>query len=145
MRALSKQGDDAMNNWQTAQRELITRYFDEVWNRGHVEVLDELLDPQYLNHSPGGGTPRPGPADLKPIVQAVRRGIPDVHYEVLDMVMEPGKVAVCTRLTGTHEGDYFGIAPTGRRIDVRQMQIEWIREGRIWQHWRITEDLALRP
>jgi hypothetical protein len=143
MRALSKQGDDAMNNWQTAQRELITRYFDEVWNRGHVEVLDELLDPQYLNHSPGGGTPRPGPAALKPIVHAVRRGIPDVRYEILDMVMEPGKVAVYTRLTGTHDGDYFGIAPTGRRIDVRQMQIEWIREGRIWQHWRVTEDLML--
>jgi predicted ester cyclase len=78
-------------------------------------------------------------------VQAVRRGIPDVRYEILDMVMETGKVAVCTRLTGTHDGDYFGIAPTGRRIDVRQMQIEWIREGRIWQHWRVTEDLMLRP
>jgi predicted ester cyclase len=50
---------------------------------------------------------------------------------------------VYLRVTGTHTGELFGIAPSGRRIDVRQMQIEWLREGRIWQHWRVTDELSL--
>lgn len=128
-----------------ATRALIRRYFDEVWNAGRLDVLDELMAPDYRNHSPGlPADPRPGPAGLKPIVAAMRAGIPDLHYEILDLVATAAKVAVHLRVTGTHTGTLFGLAPTGRRIDVRQMQIEWIRGGRIRQHWRITDDLALQ-
>jgi ketosteroid isomerase-like protein len=122
---------------------LIRRYFNEVWNEGQLDVLDELLTADYINHSPGLPNPRPGPADLKPIVAAMRAGIPDLHYTILDLVVSPDKVAAYVHVTGTHSGTFFGIAPTGRRIDVRQMQIEWIRDGRICAHWRITDDLSL--
>lgn len=122
---------------------IVTRYFEEVWNQGRVDALDELLTEDYVNHSPGIPNPRPGPADLKPIVRAMRDAVPDLHYEILDLVATSDKVAVFVRLTGTHSGTLFGIAPTGRSIDVRQMQIEWLRDGRIWQHWRITDELAL--
>jgi steroid delta-isomerase-like uncharacterized protein len=122
---------------------LVTRYFEEVWNQGRVDVLDELLTPDYRNHSPSIPNPRPGPADLKPIVMAMRAGIPDLHYEVLDLIATPEKVAVYVRLTGTHTGTLFGIAATGRTIDVRQMQIEWLEDGRISQHWRVTDELTL--
>jgi hypothetical protein len=121
----------------------LRRYFEEAWNLGRVDVLDELMAPDYLNHSASIPDPRPGPADLKPIVAAMRRGIPDLHYEILDLVATASKCAVYLRVTGTHTGELFGIAPSGRRIDVRQMQIEWLREGRIWQHWRVTDELSL--
>ncbi|MET0312380.1 MAG: ester cyclase [Burkholderiaceae bacterium] len=121
----------------------IERYFAEVWNEGRVDVLDELLAPDYLNHSSSTPDPRPGPADLKPIVQAMRKGVPDLRYEILDLLVSRDKAAIHLRVTGTHTGDFFGIAPTGRRIDVRQMQVEWLRDGRITQHWRVTEDFGL--
>jgi ketosteroid isomerase-like protein len=124
-------------------RLLITRYFEEVWNRGQLAVLDEIMAPDYINHSPSTPDPRPGPEDLKPIVSAMRAGIPDLHYDILDMVVTPTKAAVYLRVTGTHSGSLFGIAPTGKSIDVRQMQIEWLRDGRIWQHWRVTDELGL--
>jgi hypothetical protein len=124
-------------------RRLVARYFDEVWNQGRVDMLDELIAPDYLNHSASIPNPRPGPADLKPIVRAMRSGIPDLHYDILDLVVTPDKVAASLRVTGTHTGELFGMAPKGRKIDVRQMQIEWIRGGRIWQHWRVTDELAM--
>jgi steroid delta-isomerase-like uncharacterized protein len=124
-------------------RELVTRYFEEVWNQGRLDVLDELLADDYLNHSSSMPDPRPGPADLKPIVAEMRRGIPDLHYEILDMAVALDKVAVHLRVTGTHTGTLFNMAPKGGRIDVRQMQFEWIRGGRIVQHWRLTDDLSL--
>lgn len=126
-----------------ANRRLIQRYFNEVWNEGKLDVLDELLTPDYINHSPGIPNPKPGPADLKPIVAAMRAGIPDLHYTILDLVVAEDKVTAFVRMTGTHRGDLFGMAPTDRSIDVRQMQIEWIRDGRICEHWRITDDLTL--
>jgi steroid delta-isomerase-like uncharacterized protein len=122
---------------------LIARYFDEVWNQGHLDTLDELLTPDYLNHSPSTPNPPRGPAGLKPIVAAMRDAVPDLHYDILDMVVASDKVAVSVRVTGTHTGPLFGLPATGKRIDVRQMQIEWIKDGRIWQHWRITDELTL--
>ncbi|MTW11450.1 ester cyclase [Pseudoduganella eburnea] len=126
-----------------ANARLVERYFEEVWNQGKVEVLDELLTGDYQNHSPGLPDPQPGPEGLKPIVLMMREGIPDLHYTIEDMVVAADRVAAFVRMTGTHTGCFFGIEATGRAIDVRQMQIEWIRDGRICRHWRVTEDLKL--
>jgi steroid delta-isomerase-like uncharacterized protein len=124
-------------------RRLITRYFEEVWNQGHLDTLDELLTPDYLNHSPSTPYPPRGPAGLKPIVAAMRDAVPDLHYDILDMVVAADKAAVFVRVTGTQTGPLFGLPASGKRIDVRQMQIEWIENGRIAQHWRITDELTL--
>jgi steroid delta-isomerase-like uncharacterized protein len=132
--------DIAMEN--SAAR-VVTRYFEEAWNQGRVDALDELLTRDYINHSPSVPNPAPGPSGLKPIIRAMRDGIADLHYEILDMVATPEKVAVYVRLTGRHTGPLFGLPPTGRAIDVRQMQIERLRDGRICEHWRITDERSL--
>jgi predicted ester cyclase len=110
-------------------RQVIHRYFSEVWNEGRLQVLDELVTLDYIHHSPSTPDPERGPRGLKPIVAAMRIGIPDLHYTILDAVLEPDKEAVHVRLTGTPTGESFGMAPTNRSIDVRQMQIEWLRDG----------------
>lgn len=124
-------------------KRIITRYFDEVWNQGRLEVLDELIAPNYINHSPGAPNPKPGPEGLKPIVEALRKGMPDVKYTIQDMVITPDKVAVRVVMTGTHTGDFFGIAPTGKHVTVNQFQIERIENGKIVEHWRQTDDLGM--
>ena len=124
-------------------RQLVTRYFDEVWNQGRIDVLDELIAADYVNHSSSLPDPRPGPSGLKPIVAEMRGAITDLHYEILDMAVTADKVAVHVRVTGTHTGTLFGMPPHGGKVDVKQMQFEWIRDGRIVRHWRITDDLSL--
>lgn len=122
------------------QRKVIRRYFDEVWNAGNLDVLDDLLTEDYVNHSPGFPNPIAGPAGLKPIVAHMRTGLADLRYEILECVMEADMAAVFVRFTGRHVADLFGMSPTGRRIDVRQMQFERFRGGRICAHWRITDE-----
>lgn len=129
---------------ELAQNErLMQRYFEEVWNQGRVEALDELIDPSYVNHSPGIPDPVPGPEGLKPIIQAIRKGIPDLRFTIHDMVLSADKVAVRSTMTGTHLGELFGFAPTGKKIQVAQMQIERIVNGKIIEHWRQSDDLSL--
>jgi steroid delta-isomerase-like uncharacterized protein len=122
---------------------LARRYFEEVWNQGKVDVLDELLSPAYVNHTPSAGQPRPGPDGLKPIVLAIRRAFPDLHYRIEDVIVSADAVVIRTTMTGTHEGDLFGLPPTHRKIRVTQIQIERVRNGRIVEHWRVTDELSL--
>lgn len=122
---------------------LITRYFEEVWNQGKLDVLDEIISPDYINHNPGMPDPIPGPAGLKPIVKAIREAFPDLHYTIDNMVISDDQVAVHVVMHGTHAGDFFGIAPTNKKIYINQMQIERIKNNKIIEHWRVTDDMAL--
>ena len=128
---------------QTNNVKLIKRYFEEVWNHGKLDVLDEIMSPDYTNHNPGMPNPIPGPAGLKPIVAAIRKAFPDLKYVIENMVVSDDQVAVQTTMYGTHAGDFFGIAPTHKVIQVSQMQIERIANHKIIEHWRVTDELTL--
>ncbi len=128
---------------QTNNAKLIKRYFEEVWNRGQLDVLDEIIAADYVNHTPGLPNPIPGPTGLKPIVAAIRKAFPDLKYVIENMVVSDDQVAVQTTMHGTHTGDFFGISPTHKVIKVSQMQIERITNYKIVEHWRITDELSL--
>ena len=124
--------------------EVVRRYFEDVWNRGRLEVLDELLSRSYINHTPSLPDPPPGPAGLTPIVAAVRRGFPDLHYAIEDVIATDDRAVARVVMTGTHWGDLFGLAPTGRVVRVGQINIEEIGpDGLIHDHWRLTDELSL--
>ena len=123
-------------------RQLVRRYFEEVWNQGRVDLLDELLSPDYVNHTPSTANPPRGPEGLKPIVAAIRKGFPDLHFSIEDIIVTEDRAVARTIMTGTHRGDLFGLAPTGRRMAVNQINIEHIRDGRIVEHWRVTDELT---
>jgi steroid delta-isomerase-like uncharacterized protein len=126
-----------------AQNErLIRRYFEEVWNQGRLEILDELLAPDYVNHTPSTPNPPRGPAGLKPIVAAIRAGFPDLRYEIEDVIATEDRVVARVVMSGMHRGDLFGLAPTGRRVRVNQINIERVSNGQIVEHWRVTDELS---
>ncbi len=122
---------------------LIKRYFEEVWNQGQLEVLDEIMSSDYLNHSPGMPNPQPGPEGLKPIIAGLRKAFPDLHFSIENMVVTENQVAIHCTMHGTHTGDLFGLPPTGKKIKVNQMQIERIQNGKIVEHWRQSDDAGM--
>lgn len=126
-----------------ANKQLIIRYFEEVWNSGKLEVLDEIIAQSYINHTPGIANPIPGPDGLKPIVTAIRKAFPDLKYVIENMVVSEKQVAVHTIMHGTHKGDFFGLAPTNKVVKVNQMQIERIIDNKIVEHWRVTDELSM--
>ena len=127
----------------TTKADVIRRYFNELFNRGELALVDELLAPDYVNHSPGSPDQPRGREGVKLVVVALRTAFPDLRYTIEDMVVGSEAVAVRTTLTGTHRGDLFGVAPTGRRISVSQMTIETFRGGRIVAHHRVTDELTM--
>jgi steroid delta-isomerase-like uncharacterized protein len=133
----------ASHNLAARNDALIRRYFDEVWNNGRLDTLDEILAPGYLNHTPSIPNPLPGPAGLKPIVAAIRSAFPDLHYSIEDVIATESRVVARVVMTGTHEGELFGLPATRKAVRVNQINIERVAEGRIVEHWRVTDELAL--
>jgi len=122
----------------------VREYFDRVWSRGEIDRLDHLLAPGYINHTPSFGHPVPGPEGLKPIIVALRQAFPDLHYEIEDVIATPDHVVARVRMKGTHRGALGDIPPTGRRVDVLQINIERFENGRVVEHWRVTDELELQ-
>ena len=122
---------------------LIRQYFEEVWNKGNISMLDALIDPAYINHSSSIPDTPAGPAGLKPIVLAMRAAFPDLHYTIEDLVITANRIIARVIMSGTHTGDFFGIAATGRNVRVNQINIEYVTAGRIIEHWRLTDELLL--
>ena len=134
---------NARTDKASANEALGRRYFEQVWNQGRLDVLDELLAPTYVNHTPSVPNPMPGPAGLKPIVRAIRHAFPDLHYEIKDVIATDTAVVMRVVMTGTQSGELFGLPASGKRISVDQINIEHIENGRIVEHWRVTDELSL--
>lgn len=126
------------------KRLVIERYFHQLFNQGEVELVSELLHPDYVNGSPGSPDLPRGREGVAIVVKALRAAFPDLKYEIEDMVIGADAVAVRTTLRGTHRGDFFGLPPTGKRVEVSQMTIEHFKDGKIVAHHRVTDELTLQ-
>lgn len=125
-------------------KKLIETYFYRVWNKGEIDLLDNIIDAAYINHSPGGThTPPPGPAGLKPIITTMRHGFPDLQYAIKDLVITENRIVARVVMTATLLGELWGMQPNGKKIEVSQINIEYIKNGRISEHWRLTDELAM--
>ena len=126
-----------------ANRQIVQQYYNEVWNKGNLYMLDSLLAPAYINHTPSTPNPPAGPDGLKPIVQAIRRAFPDLHYEIQEIIATDSFAVARVIMTGTQQDSLFGLPPTGKRVNVLQINEEKIINGKIVEHWRVTDELSL--
>jgi len=121
----------------------VVRRFWGVWEDGNIGLVDELLAPDYVNHSPGMPDQPTGPEGVKAVVSMFRTGMPDLRIVIDDMIAEGDKVAVRYTIEGTHEGHLFGVPPTGQRVRIESFTVERVSDGRIREHWRVTDTLDM--
>lgn len=119
---------------------VLRRVLSEAFEQGDVDVLDELVTEDFVNHRvpPGLG---PGIDGVKRIVSVERVGFPDLKYTVEHEVEEGDFVIQVAMAEGTHQGTIFGVPPTGKRVSWRQVHVARIADGRMAEHWGVS-DLA---
>ena len=125
------------------ENKAIVRRFWGVWEEGNIDLVDELLAPDYINHTPASPDQPTGPEGVKGVVAMFRSAIPDLRVVVEDMIAEGDKVAVRYTLEGTHEGELFGVPPTGQRLSIKSIAVERVSDGKIREHWRVTDSLDM--
>ena len=123
-----------------ANKEIVLRAFDEVWNKGNLAIMDQLMTPDYAFHDPG--FPDANIEQDKQSITVVRAAFPDGHATVQDAVAEGDRVAVRWTYSGTHKGELRSIPPTGKRITLTGIAIYRLAEGKIAEVWSITDRIG---
>jgi steroid delta-isomerase-like uncharacterized protein len=115
-----------------------------IWNSGDLVLIDRVYAQDFLAHWPASSEvpERRGIHGIRFGVERIRTAFPDWHEQVLDIFGAGDRVASRYVSTGTHRGTFWGIAPTGRRIEIQEMSIFRIADDRIVEQWCMFDELA---
>ena len=116
---------------------IMRRFYEEVINGRNLAVVDELTTPDFVEHEDVAGVS--GREGAKQFFSMVQAAFPDFRMNVEDMIAEGDKVVVRSTLTGTHRGVFMGVPPTSKSISVSVIDIVLFSEGRIAEHWGVTD------
>ena len=130
-----------------ANKQLVRRHFEEIFNRKNHAVADELMAEEYLEHAVAPfGQAEPGrvngPMAMRQTAQWLLAQFPDLHMTIEAIVAEGDTVAVRILSEGTNLGALNGmLPPTGKRFAARQSHWFRVADGKLAEHWATREDL----
>ena len=122
---------------------IVRRLIKEVWNKGNLGVVDEIVATNYANHDPAGPMPEAGREGLKNHVTAYRTGLPDLQLAIDDIMAEGNKVIVRWTSRGTHKGVLLGVAPTGKQTMVEGISIIRLANSKVAEAWVTWDTLGM--
>lgn len=118
--------------------------FHEATNAGDLELIsnlvDEIVEPDVVLHTPAGDAT--GPQAMKQVWEVLLRAFPDIHVTLEDVIVEGDKIVFRNTVTGTHQGEYRGVPPTGNSIKYHEIFIVRFAGGRIAELWGIVDVLS---
>jgi steroid delta-isomerase-like uncharacterized protein len=124
---------------------LVRRWFEEVWNQGRADAIDEMFAADGIAHglSDDAGNPLRGPGDFKPFHEAFRGAFPDIEVVVEDTIAEGDLVAARCSVSGKHTGDHLGIAASNAPVQFTGITIARIKDGKIVEAWNNFDFLKM--
>jgi steroid delta-isomerase-like uncharacterized protein len=123
-------------------KKIVRRIYDELWNGRNLELADELIAEDGSNYDTGLIAHPFDPEQMKGTIRMVTSGFPDNVHRVEEIIAEGDTVVARVTLTGTHEGEFMGIPPTGRKIAVNEIHIYRLEDGKAVEHRVGRDDLG---
>jgi hypothetical protein len=115
-------------------KELLNRYVDEVWTKRGVAAIDGFLAPTYRRHLGRGVDPLTRDGQKK-LLADFRAAFPDAELAVEEMIVERDLIAFRSRMRGTHRGTFRGIQATGKKVEVRLLDMIRVENGMFVEQW----------
>ena len=126
----------------TEENKILTRRIgEEIISQGNLDLADEVFDKDYIGHASPEDIK--GPDGMKQYFSQMRNAFPDIKSTTQDQIAEGDKVVDYQAVTGTHKGEFQGIAPTGKQIEVTATIINRIAGGKIVESWSNLDMLGL--
>ena len=123
-------------------KELARRFYDEVLSTGDLDRVAEFCTEDIVDHEAPPGMPE-GQEGVKAFIRMFREAFPDLKATVEDILSEGDRVAARVKYTGTHEGEFMGVPPSGKTIEVETIDIVRVVDGRAAEHWGVTDNIGL--
>ncbi|MCF6470986.1 ester cyclase [Nonomuraea sp. MG754425] len=135
-----------MTTTEVATNKAALRRFHDAVSTGDADVIsrtiDEIIHPDVLIH-----TPLPlattGRQSMKEVLAALDRAFPDLDVHIEDVIAEGDKVVTRNTVTGTQQGEYMGIAPTGKTVTYQETLIVRFADGQVAETWAVVDVLSV--
>ena len=122
----------------TAAERLAVETFYRAFSAGNAGLLDQAVTPDWqdIPLAPGQA---PGREGMKPLIAGFVAAFPDAKVTVHEIIGAPGRAAVRAEITGTHKGEWFGVAPTGKTFSMRLHEFHHLEDGRLTHTWHMED------
>ena len=118
------------------------RFYDEGVNQGKLDLIDELFSVDFVEHEALPGL-EPNREGVKQFFQMFRQAFPDLNFKVEFTVAKGDKVISYITISGTHNGEFMGMAATGKQINVKTIDIVRFKDGIAVAHWGVTDTMVM--
>jgi predicted ester cyclase len=132
-----------------ADRELVRRFFEEVWNKGNLAYIDEAYSPDFVLHalwqnpSLGGSRDASGPQAAKEVIGRWLEGFPDMHVTIEEQVAEGDTIVSRHFASATHTSEFRGIKPTHKLGKMSGITITRVHGGKIVEAWTLWDAVGM--
>ena len=122
---------------------LVRQMVEEIFNRGNMSLADEFLAPDFVEREElPPGIPR-GREGFKQLTTIFRSAFPDFKVTIDDLVAEGDKVVIRATWSGTHEGEFMGVPPTGKSVSFGVIDIMRVDGGKFVEHWGQMDSMGM--
>jgi steroid delta-isomerase-like uncharacterized protein len=126
-----------------AHKDIFRRIYQDVWNDRKFELIEQVIAKSHALGDPTLTGSAVGPEAYKRQVERFVAGFPDLRFTIDDTVSEKDKMVVSWTVTGTHKGEFLGVAPTNKKVSVSGITIHEISNGKILESVAIWDALGL--
>jgi|ERR1700680_272672 len=123
--------------------QFIRRWFEEVWNKGRMEAIEEMCLPNAIGHGQAQHKVDVGLQEFKQFARSLRSAFPDIRVTIHETLAQGDKVIARWSAVMVHSGTFLGVAPTGRTVEVTGMSLQRIANGKIAEAWDNWDQLGL--
>ena len=127
-----------------SNKRLVRHMNIEVWNKGNLDIIEELYSPGFVLHFLPDGSELRGIDNLREHVRKHREAFPDWQEDIRHIVAEADLVVIHFISTGTNEGSWLGNPATGRKIHINEVSILRIEDGRIAEQWLMPDIFSMQ-
>jgi steroid delta-isomerase-like uncharacterized protein len=120
----------------------VQQKFGSAVNSGQLELLRDVIAADVVDHDPAPDQGS-GPEGYIRMFAALRTSFPDLAVSVDQIVTDEDKIALAYTMTGTQKGEFLGVAPTGRKIRARGVQIARFQDGKMVERWGSSDQLGI--
>jgi predicted ester cyclase len=127
-----------MTEQEKQNKEVVLRFNKEVLESGNIDAINEIIHPDFINHTAPGSAPGPqGIIDFT--INIMHKALTDIKVEIHDQVFEDDKVVTRKTIYGTHIDTFLGVAPSGKRGSINIIDIITLTNGQHTEHWSIRD------
>jgi C-1 hydroxylase len=120
------------------ENKALVRRWINVYNTHNLDSFDGFIAADYVDH-----TNKVDKEGLRQLFTIGFTGFPDWHETIEDIIAEGDKVWIRISYTGTHTGEFMGIAPTGKKVTTKGVDIYRIVNGKLAEYWNVTDNMHL--